>query len=159
MTSATAFTSAILTLFSQPTRHHYNSRASPPTFTPPNFTPKLNPRLRISRKYGFSSKRGYCVAVQFCCSDSVSGSSGISSETFDDSSKESSINLKLPRRSLLVHFTCNSCGERTKRMINRVAYERGTVFVQCSGCLQHHKLIDNLGLVVEYDFRNDVGED
>lgn len=24
---------------------------------------------------------------------------------------------------------------------------------QCAGCLQHHKLVDNLGLVVEYDLR------
>ncbi|KAK6921818.1 hypothetical protein RJ641_012325 [Dillenia turbinata] len=35
--------------------------------------------------------------------------------------------IKLPRRSLLVKFTCNSCGESTERLINRLAYERGTV--------------------------------
>lgn len=57
-----------------------------------------------------------------------------------------------------MQFTCDACGERTKRLINRVAYERGTVFVQCSGCLQHHKLVDNLGLMIEYDFRNDIDE-
>lgn len=74
-----------------------------------------------------------------------------------DDLKEATIDLKLPRRSLLVHFTCNACGDRTKKLINRVAYERGTVFVQCAGCLQHHKLIDNLGLVVEYDFREESG--
>ncbi|KAF6150696.1 hypothetical protein GIB67_020779 [Kingdonia uniflora] len=44
--------------------------------------------------------------------------------------KDTSIDLQLPRRSLMVKFTCNSCGERTKRMVNRLAYERGTVFVQ-----------------------------
>ncbi|XP_043715159.1 uncharacterized protein LOC122663623 isoform X2 [Telopea speciosissima] len=43
---------------------------------------------------------------------------------------ETTIDLKLPRRSLMVHFTCDVCGERTKRLINRLAYERGTVFVQ-----------------------------
>ncbi|CAL9239928.1 unnamed protein product [Arabidopsis halleri] len=64
-----------------------------------------------------------------------------------------SIDIKLPRRSLLVEFSCDSCGERTKRLINRHAYENGLVFVQCAGCLQHHKLVDNLGLIVEYDFR------
>lgn len=58
-----------------------------------------------------------------------------------------------------MQFTCDACGERTKRLINRLAYERGTVFVQCAGCLQHHKLVDNLGLIVEYDFRNDTDED
>ncbi|EOA34564.1 hypothetical protein CARUB_v10022115mg [Capsella rubella] len=64
-----------------------------------------------------------------------------------------SVDIKLPRRRLQVEFTCNSCGERTKRLINRHAYERGLVFVQCAGCLQHHKLVDNLGAIVEYDFR------
>ena len=31
--------------------------------------------------------------------------------------------------------------------------------VQCSGCRQHHKLVDNLGLVVEYDFREEMDSD
>ncbi|KAK3164716.1 hypothetical protein QOZ80_1AG0023650 [Eleusine coracana subsp. coracana] len=70
---------------------------------------------------------------------------------------EVTFDLKLPRRSLLVQFTCNKCGERTKRLINRVAYERGTVFLQCAGCLVYHKFVDNLGLVVEYDLRDENG--
>ncbi|KAK3041311.1 hypothetical protein RJ639_001413, partial [Escallonia herrerae] len=70
--------------------------------------------------------------------------------------QEAAIDLKLPRRSLLVQFTCNACGERSQKLINRLAYERGTVFVQCSGCFKHHQLVDNLGLVVEYDFREDI---
>ncbi|XP_042501016.1 uncharacterized protein LOC122078890 isoform X2 [Macadamia integrifolia] len=48
----------------------------------------------------------------------------------NESLNEVTIDLKLPRRSLLVHFTCDACGERTQRLINRLAYERGTVFVQ-----------------------------
>lgn len=69
------------------------------------------------------------------------------------------IDLNLPRRSLLVQFTCNLCGERTKRLVNRLAYERGAVFVQCAGCLRHHKLVDNLGLITEYDFREKINKD
>ncbi|KAK9105511.1 hypothetical protein Scep_022355 [Stephania cephalantha] len=69
------------------------------------------------------------------------------------------IDLQLPRRRTLVKFTCSSCGERTQRLVNRLAYERGTVFVQCAGCLQHHKLVDNLGLVVEYDLRAETDTD
>ncbi|KAI5678719.1 hypothetical protein M9H77_09669 [Catharanthus roseus] len=78
-----------------------------------------------------------------------------------DSSKDAVIDIKLPRRSLLVKFTCNACGERSQRFVNRLAYERGTVFVQCAGCFQHHKLVDNLGLVVEYNFQeeNNMGPD
>uniref|UniRef100_J3L1P1 DNL-type domain-containing protein n=1 Tax=Oryza brachyantha TaxID=4533 RepID=J3L1P1_ORYBR len=71
--------------------------------------------------------------------------------------QEGTFDLNLPRRSLLVQFTCNACGERTKRLINRVAYERGTVFLQCGGCQVYHKFVDNLGLVVEYDLREDNG--
>jgi protein import protein ZIM17 len=26
---------------------------------------------------------------------------------------------------------------------------------QCAGCEAYHKLVDNLGLIVEYDFRDD----
>ncbi|KAF3793815.1 DNL-type zinc finger protein, partial [Nymphaea thermarum] len=68
---------------------------------------------------------------------------------------DATVGLKLPRRSLLVQFTCNACGDRTRRFVNRVAYERGTMFLQCAGCQQYHKFVDNLGLVVEYDFRKE----
>ncbi|KAK9051140.1 hypothetical protein SSX86_027766 [Deinandra increscens subsp. villosa] len=66
------------------------------------------------------------------------------------------IDLKLPRRSLLVQFTCNACGVRSEKLISRLAYEKGMVFVQCTGCSQYHKLVDNLNLVVEYDFREEI---
>lgn len=44
--------------------------------------------------------------------------------------QDATIDIKLPRRSLLVQFTCDGCGERTQRLINRLAYERGLVYVQ-----------------------------
>ncbi|KAH1074497.1 hypothetical protein J1N35_026825 [Gossypium stocksii] len=77
-------------------------------------------------------------------------------ENTASSGADSTIDTKLPRRSLLVQFTCGECGERTERLINRLAYERGLVYVQCAGCLQYHKLADNLGLVVEYDLRDEM---
>lgn len=40
--------------------------------------------------------------------------------------------------------------------MNKLAYERGLIFVQCAGCLRHHKLVDNLGLVVDYDLREEI---
>ncbi|KAI5084268.1 hypothetical protein GOP47_0000437 [Adiantum capillus-veneris] len=63
------------------------------------------------------------------------------------------IDLNLPRRRLQVTFTCDACGERSQRLINPHAYARGTVFVQCAGCEVYHKLVDNLDLIEEYDFR------
>ncbi|XP_051148521.1 uncharacterized protein LOC127263505 [Andrographis paniculata] len=74
----------------------------------------------------------------------------------NDSQQEATIDLKLPRRSLLVTFTCDACGTRSERLINRLAYERGLVYVQCSGCSRYHKLVDNLGLVTEYNLREDI---
>eukprot|EP00850_Spirogloea_muscicola_P010083 SM000058S18513 [mRNA] locus=s58:232740:233665:- [translate_table: standard] len=38
--------------------------------------------------------------------------------------------LDIPRRSLQIQFTCNSCGTRSTRMLNPTALTRGTVFVQ-----------------------------
>ncbi|XP_062214474.1 uncharacterized protein LOC133915352 [Phragmites australis] len=87
----------------------------------------------------------------------VAACSGEVSSDVAASPAEVTVDIKLPRRSLLVQFTCNACGERTKRLINRVAYERGTIFLQCSGCQVYHKFVDNLGLVVEYDLREENG--
>ncbi|GMP58722.1 hypothetical protein CsSME_00022293 [Camellia sinensis var. sinensis] len=128
---------------------------------------KLKPyRLRISQKIGTVPKNVFGVPIVSCLDDNYCEASSEfgSSHVTNDSKAEATadlktVDLKLPRRSLLVHFTCNACGERTQKLINRLAYERGTVFVQCAGCFQHHKLIDNLGLVVEYDFREDSGTD
>ncbi|KAI8539249.1 hypothetical protein RHMOL_Rhmol09G0167300 [Rhododendron molle] len=118
-------------------------------------------RLSVSHKIGIVPTHVSRVPILCCLADnsveSVPSESAPTSATED--LKEATIDLKLPRRSLLLHFTCNACGERSKKLINRVAYERGTVFVQCAGCQQHHKLIDNLGLVVEYDFREESGMD
>ncbi|CAM8884296.1 unnamed protein product [Rhodiola kirilowii] len=102
----------------------------------------------------------WAKAVSCSAEDDLELSSESDSSSSSDISSQSgaaTIDIKLPRRSLLVQFTCNECGHRTQRLVNRLAYERGTVFVQCAGCLQHHKLVDNLGLVVEYDFREETG--
>ncbi|XP_042021925.1 uncharacterized protein LOC121769246 isoform X2 [Salvia splendens] len=79
--------------------------------------------------------------------------------TFWSCSQEGVIDLKLPRRRLLVTFTCDACGVRSQRLINRLAYERGLVYVQCSGCSQYHKLVDNLGLVIEYNLEEEIDLD
>ncbi|KAJ4848215.1 hypothetical protein Tsubulata_014383 [Turnera subulata] len=112
-------------------------------------------RPRIAYAQQVSPKRSYRLLV-------VSGSVTGDSERYpdaeqSDSNKGGTIDLRLPRRSLLAQFTCGECGERTQRLINRLAYERGLVYVQCAGCERYHKLADNLGLVVEYDLRDENG--
>ncbi|ESQ28389.1 hypothetical protein EUTSA_v10019239mg [Eutrema salsugineum] len=127
-------------------------------FKPHLLSYKQNPistlhRSRTARVIEVAPKRRNLLFTVF---GSLTDDSGLNPEEESKDSAEgqvASIDIKLPRRSLLVEFSCNSCGERTKRLINRLAYERGLVFVQCAGCLRHHKLVDNLGLIVEYDFR------
>lgn len=85
------------------------------------------------------------------CTPSISESSSCSNQ--DVKAQELTLDLSLPRRRVEVSFTCNACGFRSQRLINPHAYERGTVFVQCAGCDVYHKLVDNLSLIVEYDFR------
>lgn len=109
-----------------------------------------NPKLRTpapSLRVSYRRRRLYVCA----CSGDVDPYASAASPA------EASFDIKLPRRSLLVQFTCNKCDARTERLINRVAYERGTVFLQCAGCQVYHKFVDNLGLIVEYDLREENG--
>ncbi|KAI3719934.1 hypothetical protein L6452_20840 [Arctium lappa] len=132
---------------------HTKRQAHRPTLLPcPNFIPRnltlKFPRLGISHT---KRKAMFPVVISCLVEDNLEGSSGSNEPT-----PGATIDLKLPRRSLLVHFTCNACGERSQKLINRLAYEKGTVFVQCTGCSKYHKLVDNLSLVVEYDFREEI---
>ncbi|KAL9259291.1 DNL-type zinc finger protein-like protein [Drosera capensis] len=149
--AATSTPSPTVLPFSAATAVQLRRRIQHPSFLSFTLPAKPNPsRLRISR-------RVFWVPIVSCIINE--DSSEIDSPvTKDHDGTGASFDLKLPRRRLLVQFTCNACGGSTKRLVNRLAYERGTVFVQCAGCLQHHKLVDNLGLVVEYDLRNEVDE-
>ncbi|CAI9096331.1 OLC1v1032441C4 [Oldenlandia corymbosa var. corymbosa] len=102
------------------------------------FFPSLSPeivcnssRLRLYHRR-LPSKRFHGVPIFSCLVGESSGIGPGSGESSipSDSSEKAEIDLKLPRRSLLVTFTCNACGERSAKLVNRVAYERGTVFVQ-----------------------------
>ncbi|KAH7516614.1 hypothetical protein FEM48_Zijuj10G0153700 [Ziziphus jujuba var. spinosa] len=123
---------------------------------------KKNPTISISRKNVLHTEIGVSKPVYkvLAFSGVVNGDSETHPESeTKDSKTDATIDIKLPRRSLLVQFTCDLCGEKTKRLVNRLAYERGLIYVQCAGCLQHHKLVDNLGLVVEYDLREEINAD
>ncbi|KAF3682641.1 putative tRNA(adenine(34)) deaminase, chloroplastic-like [Capsicum annuum] len=108
-----------------------------------------------------ASEHLFRVPTIFCVVEDTNETrpESIKSSASSDSTKEPAFNLNLPRRSLLATFTCNACGVRSQKLINRLAYERGTVFIQCSGCSQYHKLVDNLGLVVEYNFKDEISMD
>ncbi|KAD4983002.1 hypothetical protein E3N88_19673 [Mikania micrantha] len=107
-------------------------------------------RNRLGLGISYAKRKGSKHVVISCLVKDNSNSGSI------ESNPGATIDLKLPRRSLLVQFTCNACGVRSQKLINRLAYEKGMVFVQCTGCSQYHKLVDNLNLVVEYDFREEI---
>jgi len=65
---------------------------------------------------------------------------------------------KSPRRTKKLRFTCDRCTRRTEAMVNPHALETGTVFVQCSHCLVHHKLVDNLNLFNDMASPNYIGD-
>jgi hypothetical protein len=66
-----------------------------------------------------------------------------------------SLDLQLPRRSMLVTFTCNKCDTRTERLVNPVAWNKGMVICQCAGCQAWHQLADAAGLVDEIRYTDD----
>lgn len=55
------------------------------------------------------------------------------------------------RRATKMIFTCNKCGIRTERRVNKDNLTAGTTWVQCGNpsCSVWHKIVDNLGLVYE----------
>ncbi|KAL3824047.1 hypothetical protein ACJIZ3_020076 [Penstemon smallii] len=131
-------------------------------FSRPNFGPNCDSfRLRSSYKKNKEVEQWIRVPMISCLVEDSSEAYTEKeySSVSNASQEEASIDLKLPRRSLLATFTCNACGARSERLINRLAYERGLVYVQCSGCSQYHKLVDNLGLVVEYKLQEEIDLD
>ncbi|XP_038891803.1 uncharacterized protein C24H6.02c [Benincasa hispida] len=151
--------------FSSPAllHHSFNSSETRPLSSINSFKSilfsKANPsngvfiRSRNFRTVPVTRERRYKVLTVSRLVDGYPGDDDESAQRNSDTA--AAIDIKLPRRSLMVTFTCNQCSERTKRLINRLAYERGLVFVQCAGCQKYHKLVDNLGLIVEYDFREE----
>ncbi|KAG6759693.1 mitochondrial protein import protein ZIM17 isoform X1 [Populus alba] len=152
--SKCSFLPTITCMKPNPKRKPINPLLFPNSYQPISFS-ITNPRLGISHTEAILPKRSRRL---FVVSGLVDGNSETCPEVESNDLNEESatIDIKLPRRSLLVQFTCNECGERSQRLINRLAYERGLVFVQCAGCERYHKLVDNLGLVVEYDLREEI---
>ncbi|PSC69566.1 Fructose-1-phosphate phosphatase [Micractinium conductrix] len=53
------------------------------------------------------------------------------------------------RRTQMLRFTCNLCGEVNDAAINPHAWKSGSVFARCQGCTAVHKLKDNLRIFHE----------
>ncbi|CAL8461908.1 g1439 [Coccomyxa elongata] len=87
--------------------------------------------------------------------DEVTSTSG--SNTSNDGDEEDTgawVQLEMPRRSRQVTFTCNKCDGKTTRMVNPIAWDRGTVFVQCGTCEAWHNIKDAAGLIEEIRYND-----
>ncbi|XP_054791778.1 uncharacterized protein LOC129311059 isoform X2 [Prosopis cineraria] len=108
-------------------------------FKPVSISGLKSPSVRVcNNRLKFSSSTRVVSRQVFKVRGLVDGDSAAGPEPESDISEVgATIDLKLPRRSMLVEFTCNLCGERTRRLVNRLAYERGVIFVQslCSNWL------------------------
>lgn len=144
--------------FSLPSSQLFRPKCKDLTLPTSSFTAYSN-SLRISYR-GNKPEHCFRVPTISCSLGDSYGEHKEKDETFStDCQQEAVIDLKLPRRSLLITFTCDACGARSQRLINRLAYERGLVYVQCSGCSRYHKLVDNLGLVIEYNLQEEIDLD
>eukprot|EP00898_Chlorokybus_atmophyticus_P003574 jgi/Chlat1/4217/Chrsp27S04303 len=111
-------------------------------------------RLQASRRRSTNWSTGSRATLAACQQqDDATTSTSQQADAPPQGVELNQVDLDLPRRRLQVQFTCKPCGARTSRLVNPWAYKRGTVFVMCGGCNVYHKLVDNLGLVTEYDFR------
>ncbi|KEH29576.1 uncharacterized protein [Medicago truncatula] len=114
----------------------------PTLFTCSSSSAHKNPQPNLSLRFNPPSRSRFCVAAivpqKLPCRRRVLrvhgllGDDSVTSPLPESNNSQpgASIDLNLPRRSLLVQFTCDLCGERTERLVNRLAYERGAVFVQ-----------------------------
>lgn len=97
-----------------------------------------------------------------CTDASSSGGSSTDAEASaavapEDDASVATIQLDMPRRSMQVTFTCDKCGTRTSRTVNPLAWDKGLVLAQCSGCNVWHKLKDAAGLVDEIRYTDEDG--
>eukprot|EP00210_Caulerpa_lentillifera_P008451 g8063.t1 len=63
---------------------------------------------------------------------------------------------RIARRTLLVSFKCNVCETRTERLVNPIAWNKGAVFLQCKNCEKWHTVKDNLNLIEEIRYKDEL---
>lgn len=92
----------------------------------PPFAAESSSGISGTESSGGSAPQG--GAAQAGAASSADSAAAEASSSGDDSSDGAvTIDLQLPRRSLLVQFTCNVCNGRSERLVNPVAWQQGLV--------------------------------
>lgn len=53
---------------------------------------------------------------------------------------------------MMIAFTCKKCDNRSSHTFSKQAYTKGTVAIQCPGCLNRHLIADNLKIFDDKNF-------
>ncbi|KAI1338609.1 DNL zinc finger-domain-containing protein [Xylariaceae sp. FL0016] len=69
------------------------------------------------------------------------------SSSSEPATQEKSRKLQEPHYELT--FTCVPCGERSKHVISKQGYHKGSVLIACPGCKNRHIISDNLNIFGE----------
>lgn len=87
--------------------------------------------LRPARQ--FPSLRAYCYSNCKISTESESIKKTLASMKQDD---------RMNR--MLIGFTCKPCDQRSHHLMSKLAYEQGTVLIECPGCKSRHLIADHL---------------